>query len=394
MTTTAALVVVQRYGDVAGGAEAHARTLVQHLAPHVDVEVATTTARDYWTWANEFTPGLTWIDGVPVRRFPVERGRSRDFRLREHRAFSSGHSYADELAFVDAQGPVAPELLEHVRARARDFDHIVFFQYLYHPTVKGMPLAPERAVLVPTAHDEPAIGLSVYRRVFHLPRAIAYNTEEERRMVHRRFGNERVPGDVVGVGVDLPAQRDANRFRTRHGVDGPYFLYVGRIVQGKQIAELAGAFARWQDRRSSPRATLVLMGHSEMAIPAHPAIRELGRTSDEEKFDALAGCVALLQPSLLESLSIIALEAWACGRPVVADVRSAVVWGMTRRANAGLSYRSDAELGEICELLLSDRRLGARLGAMGEAFVARTYTWPSVVEKYLDLFSEIRVRNR
>jgi len=80
--------------------------------------------------------------------------------------------------------------------------------------------------------------------------------------------------------------------------------------------------------------------------------------------------------------------------PVVADARSAVVWGMTRRANAGLSYRNDAELGEICELLISDRRLGARLGAMGEAFVARTYTWPSVVEKYLDLFSEIRVRNR
>jgi len=387
-----ALVVVQRYGDVSGGAEAHARTLVERLATHLDIEVATTTARDYWTWANAFTPGLTWINGVAVRRFPVERGRARDFRLREHRAFAAGHSLSDEIAFVDAQGPIAPDLLEHVRARGGDFDHVLFFQYLYHPTVNGLPLVPERAVLVPTAHEEPAIGLTVYRRVFHLPRAIAYNTDEERRMVQRRFRNERVPGDVVGVGVDVPSDRDAPRFRSRHRIDGPYFLYVGRIVQGKQIRELCEAFARWQDRGGT-HATLVLMGQAEMSLPAHPAIRPLGRTTDEEKFDALTGCVALLQPSLLESLSIIVLEAWACERPVICDARSPVVWGMTRCAGAGVAYRDPAELAEICELLIEDARLGDRLGALGRAFVERSYTWRGVVEKYLDLFAEVRARN-
>ena len=393
MTNPSLMVVVQRYGDIAGGgAEPHARSLVQRLRPYFDVQVATTTARDYWTWANEFTAGLTAVDGVPVHRFAVERGRSRDFRLHERRAFLRTHTLADERAFVEAQGPVAPDLLEHVNTRGREVDHVLFFTYIYYPTVLGLPLTPERAVLVPNAHDEPAIRLAIYKPVFCAPRAIAYNTAEERAMVHALFHNERVANEVVGVGVDVPEDRSADRFRQRYAIEGPYFLYVGRIVESKQCGQLFEAFARWQDSRGT-RATLALMGHREMPVPDRPDIRLLGRTSDEDKFDALAGCVALLQPSLLESLSIIALEAWACGRPVICDVRSPVVWGMSYRAGAGLAYRSAAEFAEISEMLIGRPQLASRLGEAGQSFVARTYTWPHVVETYLDLFAEVRARN-
>ena len=393
MTHPSLMVVVQRYGDVGGGgAEVHARAVVQRLRPHFNVEVATTTARDYWTWANEFTPGRTAVDGVPVHRFAVERGRSHDFRLRERRAFSTTHTLADERAFVEAQGPVAPDLLEHINRRGRQVDHVLFFTYIYYPTALGLPLAPERAVLVPTAHDEPAIRLAIYKPVFCAPRAIAYNTAEERAMVQRLFRNERVPSEVVGVGVDVPADRSAERFRQRYGIEGPYFLYVGRIVESKQCGQLFDAFARWQDTQGT-RATLVLMGQREMPVPERPDIRLLGRTSDEDKFDALTGCAALVQPSLLESLSIIVLEAWACGRPVVCDARSPVVWGMTYRAGAGLAYRNGAEFAEIGEMLIARPQLAARLGAAGQSFVERTYAWPRVVESYLDLFAEVRARN-
>ena len=195
---------------------------------------------------------------------------------------------------------------------------MLFFTYIYYPTVLGLPLAPERAVLVPTAHDEPAIRLAIYKPVFCAPRAIAFSTVEERAMVHRLFQNERVPNDIVGVGVDVPADPSAERFRQHYAIEGPYFLYVGRIVESKQCGQLFDAFARWQDSRGT-RATLVLMGHREMPVPERADVRLLGRTSDEDKFDALAGCVALVQPSLLESLSMIALEAWACGRPMICD---------------------------------------------------------------------------
>lgn len=390
-TRPSLLVVVQRYGDVAGGAEAHARMLVGKLLPHLDIEVATTTARDYWTWENELTAGTTWVDGVPVHRFAIEKRRARAFHAYERRAFASGHALADEIAFLQAQGPVVPDLAEHLFRRGRDFDHVLFFTYIYWPTVFGLPLVPERAILVPTAHDEPAIGLTMYRRVFHLPRAIAYNTEEERAMVERRFANDRVPNEVVGVGIDAPPSASAERFRSAHGLEGPLFLYVGRIVESKGLQDLFDLWERWRATTRTP-ATLVLAGHREMRIPERADVRYVGRVGDDEKWDAYAACTALVVPSQLESLSLVTLEAWSMGRPVVVPARSPVLSSMARRAAAGIPYRSFPELAEACELLIERPEIGDRLGRRGREFVARTYTWPLAVEKYLDLFAEVRAR--
>jgi len=389
------LVVVQRYGDVSGGAEAHARELVAHLRPHADLAVATTTAADYWTWENAYTAGIDEVDGVTVHRFPVESGRTRDFRLREHRAFQKTHALSDENAFVRAQGPVAPELLEHLRRFGRDFDAVLFFTYIYYPTVYGLPLVPERAILIPTAHDEPALRLSVYRRLFHAPRAIAFNSVEERQLVHRTFANQRIPSEIAGVGVDVPAQRDAARFRARFGIEGPYVLYLGRIVESKGCGTLFDQFLRWQGTRDATPVTLVLAGRGdpEMPVPSDPRIRHVGPLSDQQKFDALAAATALVMPSLLESLSMVTLEAWAAGRPVIVDARSPVLSSMAARAGAGLAYRSWMEFAEIAELLVADPLLGERLGRAGRRFVESTYTWPAVVEKYRDLFAEVAARN-
>jgi glycosyltransferase involved in cell wall biosynthesis len=386
------LVVVQRYGDVPGGAEAHARSVVRRLRPHFDIEVATTNSTDYLTWRGNLTAGLDQVDGVTVRRFPVERPRAWNFKLYERRAFRSGHTLDDERAFIDAQGPYAPELLDYLFTRGRDYDHVLFFTYIYYPTVLGLPLVPERAVLVPTAHEESAIGLSAYKPVFHGPRAIAYNTEEERRMVWRRFRNERISNEIVGVGIDVPSERDAARFREKHGITGPYLLYVGRIGVSKRSRELFAHYERWRASDPAHDVLLVLVGDAEIAIPKTNGVVHLGRLSEQDKWDALAGCAAFVMPSLLESLSLVTLEAWAAGRPVIVDGRSPVLAGMARRAGAGLAYRTSAEFAEICELLADDPGLGDRLGRAGADFVMRTYTWPQVVETYLDLFAEVRAR--
>jgi glycosyltransferase involved in cell wall biosynthesis len=386
------LVVVQRYGDVPGGAEAHARSVVQRLRPHVTIEVATTNSTDYLTWKGDLTAGIDRVDDVTVRRFPVERPRAWNFKLYERRAFRTAHTLDDERAFVDAQGPYVPELLDFLFKRGRDYDHVLFFTYIYYPTVLGLPLVPERAVLVPTAHEESAIGLAAYKPVFHGPRAIAYNTEEERGMVWRRFRNQRVSNEIVGVGIDVPAERNATRFREKHGITGPYLLYVGRIGVSKGSRELFANYERWRASDPAHDVSLVLIGDAEIQVPKTSGIVHLGRLGEQDKWDALAGCAAFVMPSLLESLSLVTLEAWAAGRPVIVDARSPVLSGMGRRSGAGLAYRTPAEFAEICELLVDDLALGDRLGRSGADFVARTYTWPRVVETYKDLFAEVRAR--
>jgi len=283
------LVVVQRYGDVPGGAEAHARSVVQRLQPHFAIEVATTNSTDYLTWKADLTAGLDQIDGVTVRRFPVERPRAWNFKLYERRAFRAGHTLDDERAFIDAQGPYAPELLDFLFKHGRDYDHVLFFTYIYYPTVLGLPLVPERAVLVPTAHEESAIGLSAYKPVFHGPRAIAYNTEEERRMVWRRFRNERVSNEIVGVGIDVPAERNSTRFREKYGITGPYLLYVGRIGVSKGSRELFAHYERWRASDPAHDVSLVLVGDAEISIPRTSGVVHVGRLGEQDKWDALAG---------------------------------------------------------------------------------------------------------
>ena len=139
--------------------------------------------------------------------------------------------------------------------------------------------------------------------------------------------------------------------------------------------------------------TLVLAGQAEMAIPKRPDIVHLGVVSDQEKFDALEAATALAVPEVLSSMSMVTLEAWACAKPVICDTRSPVVWGMARRAGAGLAFQDAAEFGEIVAMLADDDGLAARLGTAGQRFVEHTYTWPRIVGTYLDLFAEVRARN-
>jgi len=190
----------------------------------------------------------------------------------------------------------------------------------------------------------------------------------------------------------VPAGMNAARFREKHGITGPYLLYVGRIGVSKGSRELFANYERWRASDPAHDVSLVLIGDAEIAIPKASGIVHLGRLSEQDKWDALAGCAAFVMPSLLESLSLVTLEAWAAGRPVIVDARSAVLAGMTRRAGAGLWYRSGAEFAEICELLVDDPGLGDHLGQSGAAFVGRTYTWPRVVDTYVDLFAEVRTR--
>ena len=362
------LLVVQRYGaDVVGGSEQHARLVAQRLAQRHIVEVATTTALDYWTWAPHYAAGDDFLDGIHVRRFAVRSGRDPEFKAFEHHVLEEEHHVADELAWPRRQGPDCPELLEFLHARGRDYDAVLFYTYIYAPTALGLPIVPERAALISTAHDEYPLRLAPYRALFHLPRAIGYLTPEERAMVHARFHNEQVPDEVLGYALgDAPAG-DVAGFRARHGITGPYVLYLGQVSEGKGCDELLAEWIAHRERGGAPDETLVLAGTLRMEIPDRPDVRALGRVSEADKAGALAGALALVQPSRLESLGIVLFEAWQHGTPVLVPAANLVTTGQTARAAAGRSYR-DGELGLALDTLRPERDT---YGASGRAFVER-----------------------
>jgi glycosyltransferase involved in cell wall biosynthesis len=382
-------VVVQRYGaDVSGGAELHARYIAEHLARHAEVQVFTTCARDYITWQNDYPAGDETVNGVRVRRFPVARPRSTDeFGRWSQTVFDRTHSLADELRWLDSEGPTSPELIRALTRERGAIDFFLFFSARYYHAWHGARAVPERAVLVPTAERDPAVALAIFAPVLRGVRAIMYNSLEERAMLDALSGREG-PGVVVGVGSEIPDRVQPWRFRQAYGVKQPFAIYIGRIDANKGCAELFSHFERYAVMHPHG-LDLVLVGTPILQIPKHPRIRPLGYLSDADKFDALAAADVLIMPSPFESLSMVALEAWALGKPVLANGRCDVLRGQCIRSRGGLYYESFEEFAEGLYALEAAGPLGGTLGRQGREYMRTHYTWPVIERKYLDMLESL-----
>ena len=368
------LLVVQRYGaDVVGGSEGHSRTTALRLSRRHTVEIATTTAQDYWTWANHYPAGDETIDGLVVHRFPVASGRNDDFKDIEKHLLMEPHSLAEELEWLRVQGPHAPALLDFLHDHGRDYDAVLFYTYIYEPTAAGLPIVPERAALISTAHDEAPLGLAPYRALFQMPRAFGFLTPEERDLVHRRFNNDHIPHEVLGIGMDPAGDADEG-YRSRFA-DGPLVAYLGQVSEGKGVDDLIAMWDAYQQGGGS--GTLVLAGTPRMRVPAREDIAVLGRVNDAEKWSLLAAADALVLPSRFESLGIVLLEAWQVGTPVLVPSHNAVTAGQTRRSGGGLAYDRDTFADALSTLLADGRAMGLR----GQAWVRHESSWHAFDER-------------
>ena len=382
--------VVQRYGaGITGGSETLARAVAERLTQQMPVTVLTTCARDYVTWRNELPAGQERVNGVDVVRFPVEEERDLEaFNRLSEPLYARAHSEADELAWLRRQGPYAPALVEAIEKRKDEWGAIVFFTYLYHPTYYGLLAAPERSVLVPTAHDEPPLRFRIYDALFASARAFAFCSAPEMELVRSRFGLGDRPAAVTGIGVEAAGAGDVDGFRIRHDIRGPYVLYAGRIDAGKGCEEMVAFYDSY--RRDHPGAAeLVLIGRLAMEEPRVPGVRYLGFLSEEEKRAAMAGARAVLCPSPFESLSIVLLEGFALGTPALASARSPVLKDHCLRSQGGLYYSSAEEFGEALDLLVREPRLREALGENGRRYVRESYRWETVLARYRELIEAV-----
>ena len=418
--------VVQRYGaEILGGSEYHCRLVAERLAGRHQVDVLTTCARDYITWKNEYQEGEDRIRGVTVRRFANDRTRDlASFNEYSNWIFHNDHSPADEEEWLQRQGPWCPGLRAFLEQHHRSYDALIFFTYLYAPTVLGLRVDPARSILVPTAHDEPAIRLGLYREVFSLPAGIAYNTNVERGFLRRLFSVGARVEETVGCGVELPPSRlhaaptaqpehldeqtddlmsDGSGdnghlgsplsargavFRRRHRLYGPFALYGGRIDPGKGCEELLDYFNSYAE--SDGDASLVLMGLKLMPIPDAPHLRFAGMLSEMERIEALEAATLVVVPSAFESLSLLALESFSVGTPVLANARSDVLTDHCQRSNGGLYYANRDEFRECLRLLVHDAPLRAAMGRRGREYVRANYRWDVIMGKYDRLLAVVQ----
>jgi len=377
--------VLPRYGpDIHGGAETAARLLAERLRdlPGWSVEVFTTCARDTVTWADEHVPGAAVVGGIAVNRFRSLPKDVAAFDRRSRSVFPAPEalSEAEALQWVEMQGPVAPGLVE--AAEASDCDLVTFHPYLYWPTVEGVRRLGPRSVLHPATHDEPPIRLSVFRGVFERAGARVFWTDEERSLAERLFPSiAPAPQVVLGIGVESHGG-DVGAARAAVGVDDrPYLLCLGKVTEMKGTFMIARFFAAWKERNPGPLA-LVFAGPVVDGPPAHPDVIVAGSVDEATKWGLLRGARALVSPSAYESLSLVVLEAWSVGTPVLVNGACATTRRHCTASGGGLWFEGFGAFEVAAGRLVANDALCRDLGAAGRTYVEARYCWPAVLTRY------------
>lgn len=381
--------VNQRYGpEVNGGSEYYTRQLAEHLIDRYDVEILTTKALNYDTWENYYTEDIEEINGVRVRRFDVDKKRSvwgMRINGRIRRYFPRLREQA-ELRWVEAQGPCSTGLINYIESNKDNYDVFIFVTYLYYSTAVGLEKVADKAILVPTAHDEPYIYFDIYRHIFEKAAGLIYLTPEEKDFVEKLFDVKNKPNVVSGSGVELPADINDDRYREKFNITDDYIIYVGRIDLEKGCKEMFEAFLQYKKQYPDDRTKLVLMGKAMIDIPKHNDIVYQGFVSEADKFDGISGAKALWLPSKYESLSIAVLEAMSLGVPVMVNGECEVLKGHCIRSGAGVYYTSTKEaLEKLRQLMTSDEEMADK----ARQYIQENYQWENIVTGICEVMETI-----
>lgn len=404
--------IVQRYGtEVNGGAELHCRLIAEHLNAEYDVEVLTSCAKDHISWHDEYEPGLSTINKVSVRRFATRNPHNRKKLRLVTRKLYGKRSYQKLLQFlglssafqkfklvgikdedytkwVRYQGPYLPVLIEYLKENESRFDALIFFTYLYYPTIEGLKVAPQRSILVPTAHDEPPIYFPIFRQVFNSPKAILYNTISEKKFVNRLFNNEQVYSAIAAVGIDAPQQTGDNNAAGIIGAKSEYIVYIGRVDALKGCALLCEYLLNYNQAVKKP-VKLVLAGRVTMQVPADENIVSAGFVDEQVKNALLQNAKALVIPSFYESLSLVTLESMACGIPVIANKKCEVLKDHIENSKAGYLFDDFNDFKTALDTVFDPKTNLDDMRANAKAYIAQNYTWAATLQKYRDAIAHV-----
>jgi glycosyltransferase involved in cell wall biosynthesis len=399
-------IVVQRYGkEIHGGAETHCRLIAKQLTLQHHITILTTVAKEYSDWEPYYKDGFFVEDEIEIHRFNNKpKGTKAALRYARHKitnrlwyhylvkAFGLNswfkktfHWYnpseEDHLAWLEAQGPSCPELLQYIDANKNRYDIFIFFSHLYYPTALGIQIVKEKSILIPTVHDEKASYYPVYKTVMQSPAWIVYNSAAEKHLAEKIYSVQQKKNVIAGVGIELPNLPVDNTVLTKYHIKGSYLVYIGRIEKGKGCAELIRFFIEFKKKHPSP-LQLVMIGKSYMEIEENADIIYTGFVDETEKLQILLQSKLLVMPSKFESLSMVLLEAMYYKKPVLVNQQCEVLHQHIAASNGGFSYSGSNDFNDKLNTVLQNQQQADELGENGYQYVQQNYSWETVLNKF------------
>ena len=376
------LLVAPLYGPMhRGGAERVIHTFSDLLSRRYDVEVWASKSsrlegRDDTVTDEPSRPSLR------VRRFRTNVRSEFLFRMAHTRVANArrGSIWQWLWARTSISGVGMRQALKVEQDR---FDAILLPHYFYGSTHRCVGVAPAKTILHPFLHDEPAIRTRVIARLFGAASLVTLNSEAENEAARNAltlpvFRSKIIGNVVAGPTADLdlapyPAALAA------HGHSTPYLIYFGRMVEEKNV----GLLARWFVESKSvlpPDTRLVMVGEG----PANSAelgdreIIRLSNVSEAEKWRLLSNSIALVQLSMLESFSLVTLEAWLAGRPVIVHRDCRATTRHVEACGGGFSVSRPDEFAAAVRQIADNPNRASDMASAGKCYVLGTYSETAV----------------
>ena len=382
--------VIPWYGEnITGGAEFQCRRHAEELVKSgQDVEVLTTCMKQFESnWNDNFHPeGTSIINGVKVRRFKVGKRDENQFLEVKNKLFAQGELTEEEENTFISEMIKSHKLCDYVSENKNKYDFLIFMPYMFSTTYYGSTSAAGKAVFILCLHDEPYARLRIYKNMLDNASGILFNSEPEYQLAKQLYQVPKEITTVTGEGIDVNCIGYKDRFKKKYGIEN-FLLYVGRRIEDKNYRVLVDYFRRYKRYDSAPPdLKLVVAGSGDLDYSWCQDIIELGFISEEDKQDAYAAASVLVQPSTNESFSIVMMEAWLAGIPVLVNAKCEATKYHCIASNGGLYFNSYEEFHECLDFLFQRNQVREKMGENGYYYVISNFNWKTVIGKYLEAF--------
>jgi D-inositol-3-phosphate glycosyltransferase len=277
-------------------------------------------------------------------------------------------------------------------------------------TAHTLGLVKNRA-LANGARPEPALRIRIEGEIAQQADLLITSTADEGDDLIRSYGADPEHVYVVAPGIDLATFHPLDRAEARRKIGygaGRLLLFVGRLERLKGVEIAIRALALLRDRDHDDLRLIVLGEDSRdgdesekerlKAVASALGVRDrvdfLGSVAHHELPFFYAAADALVMPSYSESFGLVALEAQACGRPVVASGVSGLR-SVVRDEVSGYLIDGDdpAVYAERIGRLLADPELAQQMGCRGR-LLAQRFSWTRTADRLEGLFENVIERGQ
>lgn len=378
--------------NIMGGAEMELTGLTKHMhEAGIDLEILATCVKDFQSDWNEnyFEPGEDMVNGIPVRRFPVRKRSVSAFDdINEKLMQGQRISIYEEKTYL-RESVNSMALYKYLEEHREDYYAVVFIPYMFGTTFFGIKPVIDKAIMIPCFHKESYAYFEHFRKRYSKVKGMIFHAQPESDLAHLIYGLSEVNTAVLGEGLDTDIYGDERRFREKYKITSPYFIYSGRKEVNKNVPLLLSHFVQYKKRNNND-LKLVLTGGGDIKIPE--AVREdvidLGFVSVQDKYDAMAGAKFLCQPSVNESFSLVIMESWLCGRPVLVNEACDVTIDFARKTQGGLWFDTYLDFEGAINYFLENEDIASKMGANGKEYVSSNFNWDTIVKNYMDFIKE------